>query len=327
MGNTIEQFRETGPAMPLDEDKIRAEMEAALLEEGRSLQRVAPEIGVPYGTVSAWRTRSYQGNTQKVAAAVQAWLISRTARARARSVLPAEPSFVLTRTASQIYDVLEFAQTTPCIGMITGSAGVGKTQAFRAYQEQLQRTVWIATMQPFHTSINAMLREIIFALGTDAPSRAFDMVHKIVHRLRDTRGLLIVDEAQHLLSDALDQLRSLAHAADIGLVLGGNVRLAANMGADKRSPQLAQLHSRIGIRLHRDRPLKDDLRALLDAWKVTGEEERNVAMAVGLKPGGARVMTMVLRMASMMAIAAGAESPAVTHIQAAWQQLGMEGVA
>jgi len=326
MGNTLEEHRQTAAA-PLDEDKIRAEMEAALAEEGRALMRAAPEIGIPYGTVSSWKNGTYQGNTQKVAAAVQAWLISRTARARARAVLPVEPDFVMTRTASQIYDVLEFAQTTPCIGMITGSAGVGKTKAFQAYREQLQRTVWIATMQPYHRSINAMLREIGWSLGMTEASTNFLLVQSIVRKLRDTRGLLIIDEAQHLPSDALDQARSLQHAADVGMVLAGNVQLAANMGADRRSSQLAQLHSRIGIRLHRDRPLKDDIRSLLDAWKLTGEEERGVAMAIALKPGGARVMTMVLRMASMMAVAAGAEAPNVAHLQAAWQQLGMEGVA
>lgn len=320
MGSTIEEMRQTEPQDTLDEAAIRAALEAALAEDGRPLSRVAPEIGVPYGTVSSWRGGTYAGNTKKVAIAVQAWLHSRTARARARAVLPAEPQFVMTRTASRIWDLLEFAQTTPTIGVVVGGAGVGKTRAFVAYQRQLPNTVWIATMQPLHTSMHAMLREITAALDLGFPGRTFDMAHAVVRKMRGARGLLIIDEAQHLPADALDQVRSLADAAMTGVVLGGNRQLSARLGADRRQEQLAQIYSRIGMRLNLNRPLREDIRMLLDAWGLEAEDARDTAMAIALKPGAMRGMTHVLRVAFALARANGEDKPGVQQIEAAWQQ-------
>ena len=176
MSSTAELSRETAPPpAELDEDAIRAAMEAALNEEGRSLLRVAPEMGLKYGTVSSWRGGKYQGDTQRVAAAVHAWLNSRTARKQARAMLPPEPGFVMTKTASRIWEVLEFAQFTPTIGVVAGEAGVGKTLAFKGYQSQFPNTVWIATMQPFHNRIYPMLQQIGVALGIGRPGRTFDL--------------------------------------------------------------------------------------------------------------------------------------------------------
>ena len=56
----------------------------------------------------------------RLAAAVRAWLIGREAHARTKAMLPAEPGFVLMKTASGIWDFLEFAQMTPTIGVVVG---------------------------------------------------------------------------------------------------------------------------------------------------------------------------------------------------------------
>lgn len=326
MGNTMEQLRESAPH-EINEADIRAELELALKEEARPLTRIAPEVGIAYGTLTSWKGGTYAGNGQRIAVAVQAWLNSRIARARAKAALPAEPDFILTRTASRIWDVCEFAQTTPTIGVVVGGSGVGKSIAFQSYRKQLPNTVWIATMEPYHTTIFNMLREIAGALDLAVAGRSFELVHKIAHRMRDTRGLLIVDEAQHLAAQLLDQLRSVAHSAGIGMVLGGNRQLMANLGADRRQEQLSQIYSRIGMKLHLRAVTRDDVAQLLDAWGLEGKEERSAATAIALKPGGARVMTHCLRVAFALAHAEAAEKPAVQHIEAAWAQFSAEAAA
>ena len=64
---------------------------------------------------------------------------------------------------------------------------------------------------------------------------------RIVRKLEATRGLLIIDEAQHLKTTTLDQVRSIFDAAHVGIVLAGNKELAAHLDIDRRRDQLAQI--------------------------------------------------------------------------------------
>lgn len=326
MSSTVEASLEEATT-ELDEAAVRAAFDAAVKQDGRALARIAPEVGIPYGTLSAWRGGTYEGNNNRIAVAAQAWLLKRTARARAKTMLPVEPGFVMTKTASQIWDLLEFVQSVPTMGTVVGDAGIGKTMAFRAYKQQLGATVWIATMQPCHRTIAAVLQEIQSVLGIARDLGVARISASIVRRLRDTKGLLIIDEAQHLSSLALDQIRSLHDASEIGFVLGGNRVLLSSMGADHRQAQLAQVFSRVGARFKRDRPLRADIDALLEAWRIEDAEVRRELTGIALKPGGGRVMTMILRIAFGMGGIDGAAVPTIEHVRAAWQQIGATTVA
>lgn len=324
MSSTAEDLLDR--ALPdLDEAAVRKEFLEAVGQDGRPLARIAPETGIAYQTLAAWRQGSYAGNTARVAHAVQAWLNGREARARAKAALPNnEPQFVMTRTASRIWEILEFCQATPTIGVVIGNAGVGKTQALRGYQKQYPQTTWIATMMPCHASIYASLCEIARSLGLFRDGRASALTMRILERLQGTRGMLMIDEAQHLPVEALDQVRGLFDAAGIGIVLAGNRQLDANMGLERRRDQLAQIASRVGIRFRRDRALKADIETMLDAWAVQGEAERAELQGIALQPGGLRGLTMAMRIAFGLA-AAKQELLAVEHIRAAWSQLSGAG--
>jgi DNA transposition AAA+ family ATPase len=326
MSSTAEAALEDGP-QELDEAAVRADFDGAIAQDGRALTKIAPEVGIAYGTLSAWRGGTYAGDGKRITLAAKAWLLQRVARARAKMLLPAEPAFMMTKTASRIWDVLEFAQTVPTMGLVVGGAGVGKTTAFEGYQQQQPNTVWIATMQPCHRTIASVLQELQVALRIPRDLGMAAISRSIVRRLRGTAGLVIIDEAQHLSSQALDQIRSLADATKIGFVVGGGNALLTNMGADSRQAQLAHVFSRMGMRFKLDRPLREDIGALLDAWKIEAPETRQELTGIALKPGGGRVMTMILRIAFGLAGMQGVPLPTVEHVRTAWQQIGATTVA
>jgi hypothetical protein len=310
MSSTAEAALEDGP-QELDEAAVRADFDGAIAQDGRALTKIAPEVGIAYGTLSAWRGGTYAGDGKRITLAAKAWLLQRVARARAKMLLPAEPAFMMTKTASRIWDVLEFAQTVPTMGLVVGGAGVGKTTAFEGYQQQQPNTVWIATMQPCHRTIASVLQELQVALRIPRDLGMAAISRSIVRRLRGTAGLVIIDEAQHLSSQALDQIRSLADATKIGFVVGGGNALLTNMG----------------MRFKLDRPLREDIGALLDAWKIEAPETRQELTGIALKPGGGRVMTMILRIAFGLAGMQGVPLPTVEHVRTAWQQIGATTVA
>lgn len=320
MGITVEQAQTMAPD-DMDEGAVRAEFLTVLETDGRALTAIATEVGIAYATLAAWRNDKYAGRNERVAAAVRAWLTRRVARTRAATVLPANPGFVMTRTASEIIDVLEAAQSLGRMAVVVGAPGTGKTMAFRQYRRTYPQVVWIATMQPCHTTSSAVLREIAVTLGLPQEHAAADISRSITRRLTDTQGLLIIDEAQHLPPQALDQVRSIHDVAEIGVVLGGNAGLMTKLGAIQRIPDLAQIFSRIALRYDRKRVLKADATALLDAWGIQNEAARTELLGIAMKPGGARVMVHVLTQAFVMASAAGDTDVALKHVQDAHGQL------
>jgi DNA transposition AAA+ family ATPase len=147
----------------------------------------------------------------------------------------------------------------------------------------------------------------------------------IVSRLRGAGALVIVDEAQHLTSEALDQLRSIHDEAECGLALLGNATVFGRLEGGSRSADFAQLFSRVGVRLTA-KPKTGDADALIDAWGIQDRAMRDFLRVIAKKPGALRGMTKTLKLAHILA---GAERQAVTpeHLSMAWSQLGNVSVA
>ncbi len=327
MGSTIEEAVERDDGAVLDHEALRRQVDQALTEDARTgeaklpLAQAAPEVGIPYGTLSAWYGGSYKGNNDRVAGAVRAWLLTRQARKRAAVEMPTAPAFVRTPTASRIWDLLEHCQTLPDIGVIAGGAGIGKTTALLGYRNAASN-VWIATMSPVYGTPAAALDRILTALGMTPAGNPGRAAAAIERKLNGTRGLLIIDEAQHLRAPALDAIRAFHDGCDIGIALCGNDTLYGRFSGDRRTPEFAQLFSRIGVRLRRERPVAKDIDAVLDAWGVEDDDVRTELRGIVLKPGAFRSLTKLLRLAGAMARAGGRTSVTLNDVRRVWSQIG-----
>lgn len=307
-----------------------AEIEAARVAvrnaqeaESLNLADVARLSGVAYGTLTTFMTGKYAGRNDRVAEALKLWLTSRSQQRRTRAVLPRAPSFVATTTAASFLAALEYAQAAPDLVLITGGAGVGKTTAAQHYARQ-SPNVWIVTARPSLSSMQPLMEELLNVLDVVERS-ASRRTTAALRKLRGSGGLIIVDEAQHLQVPALEELRSLHDQGCVGLALMGNESVSGRLEGQGRSPQYAQLFSRIGTRTRRTHPLTADIDALLDAWSVEGRPLRKMLHAIGRKPGALRSVTKVLRQAHMLAIgeAAEGEAPVLTEalIERAWHRI------
>lgn len=322
MGSTAEEL--STDETPADEGQMRMAFEQAVAEDGRPLAQIAPETGVNYATLSAWRAAKYAGRNERVTEQVRQWLVAREARRRTREALPDVPAFVMTQTASRIIEVLERARVLPDMAIIAGGAGVGKTTAVDWYRDHTPN-VWVVPMQPILGTMRPMLEAIGIALGMNfRVYRGAEMSRSIVKFLTGKEALLILDDAQHLTSEALDQLRAFHDLAGCGIALAGNETVFARFGADRRTPQFAQLYSRIGQRFTRRELTKGDLDVLIDAWRLTDGDACKEARRIARLPGAARGMTKALRMACILARANERSEPNQADVKAAWQQLSGE---
>lgn len=293
---------------------IQAEVRRIKEAEGLSWTDVANESGIAGGTISGFAGGSYQGNNQKLATTVQSWFLSREAKRRTAQKIRPIPDFQTTKTAARILETCRYAQAMPEIAAIVGAPGVGKTMTL-AHYAAINPNVWMATAEPASKNTFGMLGLVSEAMGIEQKQMT-KLARDIATKVRAKGGLVIVDEAQHLTFDALEQLRSLYDKCSVGVVLAGNESVAANItGVGK-----AQMSSRVGLRLNLAKPAQDDICDLIKAWGVTDKEVVRTLKVIARKPGALRTMTKTLRLASMIAAGAGAEI-AFAHIQAAFARI------
>jgi DNA transposition AAA+ family ATPase len=276
-------------------ERVKAELAAV---SGLTQTQVAREAGMSKTTLSLYLAEKLTTNPEGTEEKLLRWLAGRGERTAFQAILPTPPSFCETRTVADLFSAFTFAQTL--VDLVTALAvpGCGKTTAAREFQARYNN-VWIATLAAHTTGVVPVLREVAEAVGAENGSGASGIAKQIVRKIKGTAGLLIVDEAQHASPAALDALRALHDSAEVGVVFLGDLTLEAKLA------KMPQLYSRRGVRFSRTRILPEDVGALLDAWGITGAEERALLGRLASKPGGLRSVSKALKLATVTAGDAG----------------------
>lgn len=299
-------------------DALRAQVREIMAAEGLSQVAAARQIGISDSTLSEWLSGKYRGADKSVE--VARWIETRRAQAEARIVMPTPPAFVETQTARDMLDIMTFAHAMSDFAVVVGAAGIGKTSTILEYQRANSR-VYVLGADKTCVSPNAMLMKLAKAMGV-TEKRSVWLSEGIIDKVRNANALIVIDEAQHLSTDALDQLRSIPDATECGIVVAGNEsllgRLTGKSGSD--AALYAQLFSRVGARLVRSQVSVRDINMILDAWPIEDPEVRGLLGKIGKKPGALRILTKTIRLAAMYAAGEGAAVSAV-HIRRAWGQL------
>ena len=274
------------------------------------------------GAFSQWLNGNYAGDNAKIEKAVEIWVDAYQERRITERLLPTAPEFVTTPSAERIMNALGYAQIASDIAVIYGGAGLGKTTSVEEYA-RANPSVWAVTMTPATTGVVPCLDEIAETLGIrGVTGGAGKLQRAIAQRLKNTKGLLVIDEAQHLSVPALDAVRALHDATGIGIALVGNEAVYARMTGGHRAVYLDRLYSRVGKRVRLTRPTKGDVDALIDAWpNVDRKYARKLLHEIAAKPGGLRGLTKVLRLASMITKKTKLRDD---DVRDAWHELGGE---
>lgn len=215
-------------------------MSIALLEQyiedtGLSQAAVAKQLVKSATTINQYLKGTYKGDVTAIDEAV-AELVARY------QIKDATSDFVPTASATRILEVCDMAHRLSCMNMIIGDAGLGKTTALKHYAATTKNVLLIETDTTY--SVRMLLSEICRVSGIIAPRGNPSMMSAIIDRLRDSKRLLIIDEAELLNYRALETVRRIHDKTNIGIVFAGMPRLRANFrggaGGDYK-----QLYSRI----------------------------------------------------------------------------------
>lgn len=176
-------------------------------------------------------------------------------RERPFSLLP-DPAFLfLAKQHSNALAMLEYGLTCQAgFTVITGDVGCGKTTLIRHLLNCVERDVTVGLLSNTHRAIGELLQWVLLAFGLDYQQKGKVALYEtffnfiIGEYAKNRRTVLIIDEAQNLGVDTLEELRMLSNVnADkdqvLQLILVGQPELRLVL----RGPDLTQFAQRVSV--------------------------------------------------------------------------------
>ncbi|NML88371.1 AAA family ATPase [Sphingobium sp. TB-6] len=297
---------------------------------GLSWAQLHSLIGRPAATLSLFSSGKYNGGPAaggngEIAKQIYRYRQTLTRQAELKYEAPEIPGYFETRTAKEVMHLLSWAQR----GRMTlwaGGPGTGKTSAAKEYAERASN-VWYVEILKSTKTISALCTRVLEAMRDfTAPPGTARMSAYVMGKMRDTQGLLILDDAQHLDVDQIEEVRGWFDLTGVGVAFLGNEKVVSRMEGGARKAEFAQLYSRVGLRMIRSLPLRDDVDALAAAWGVENADVMAMLQKIGSRPGGLRSCTYAMELAAMLASGENSELE-LRHLERAWSQLSTHPVA
>jgi len=176
------------------------------------------------------------------------------------ALTPDPAYFFLGRQHQRALTLLEYAlHQGSCFALISGEIGSGKTTVVNYLLRRVQRGLRVGLMTNTHPGIGSLLPWVMQSLSVAMPRgnttasdlyAAFALFLERERRAR-RRAVLIIDEAQNLTADALEELRVLSNLnAGDGLVLQTILVGQPEVRETLRSPRMRQFAQRIAVDCH-----------------------------------------------------------------------------
>jgi type II secretory pathway predicted ATPase ExeA len=175
-------------------------------------------------------------------------------RERAFTILPNPQFLYFSRHHRIAYGLLEYGLMQQAgFVVITGGIGTGKTTLVRYLMGHIGQNVAVGLVANTHPGFGGLLEWVVEAFGLDVQgTRQVDLYRAFSRFLRDEAGqgrrsLLLVDEAQNLRAEGLEELRTLSNlngaAQLLQIVLVGQPGLRKTLAA----PDMEQLAQRVVV--------------------------------------------------------------------------------
>src|ERR1044071_4173012 len=231
--------------------------------------------------------------------------------------------------------------------VLTGDIGTGKTTLCRTLLEQFDQTTFTALILNPFLSVEELLREVLLSFGVvskDAMKTgrlATASKHELVRTLHDFllslvplhgSAVLIIDEAQHLSTDVLEEIRVLSKLETndqklLQIVIVGQLNLLDVL----RKAELRQLDQRISIRCSLKALTREEVEAYVThrLWVARGSTgvtftPKGFDLVHSLSGGIPRMINLICDRSLMIGCEKQTIPRTEEHVAGAAAQLGLE---
>lgn len=286
--------------------QIREQVRAIQSSNTWSNAEIARRAGIAGATFSEFMSDKYRGNLLTIADKIDQWLdMEGTALEGKCAGLP-DIGFIETSISKRIITALRFAQTQPALVLLTLGSGLGKTTALTWYAANNPHTERVV-IEPVEGSARAAIRKI--AAVYDISRRTTrDIQDDLKGRLRRDGGrqpLLMIDEAQNLTDEAVNQLRFFLDECKCGIALAGNEDLMSRYAIRASREGYGQIQRRVFMRVHIKSAPVEDIDIILDKLGIDDAKIRAYSRQIGARVGGLGQVIDTLQLASLQAYSKG----------------------
>ncbi len=231
--------------------------------------------------------------------------------------------------------------------VLTGDIGTGKTTLCRTLLEQFDQTTFTALILNPFLSVEELLREVLLSFGVVSKDAlktgrlATASKHELIRTLHDFllslvplhgSAVLIIDEAQHLSTDVLEEIRILSNLETndqklLQIVIVGQLNLLDLL----HKTELRQLDQRISIRCSLKALTREEVEAYVThrLWVARGSTSVSFTpkafdLVHAVSGGVPRMINLVCDRALMVACEAQTSRITEEHAAQAAAQIGIE---
>lgn len=259
---------------------------------GRPLSQntIASACGVSAAVISHFLKRKYDGDVDKVALLLKAFVEREEAKDEGGLL---KVPFVETRPAKAMLAAIKNCHKYSRMGAVLSGSGTGKTTTIKQAQKEDPSLIVITAWA--RLGAIGVQQELCDALkvGDGGNSRA--LMKRLKHKLTDKGRCVIVDDAHTLAFGALDAIRYIYDQTGTGIVLVGIPSLQRHLTS--RSEEYEQLASRVSGRIYELPEFSlDDAQLMFEAVM----SERDVQQAIAMLKGDPQTMSSGRRLGNLL---------------------------
>ena len=303
-------------------DSQRDWLNAHKAATGLSWEKLAPQLGIPDGTLSPFGGGKYPGvkGNLKIAETIQRYRQLLDTQESVEAQFPTKPGYFQMPTSDRLMRLFSLAQKGKINLAIVG-AGISKTASAEAYRDSVTNC-FIATLSPSSGGLMTMISQVLAAMGMpDQKGSPQSMSRLVKDKLAKIHApLLIIDEVQEATAVAINEMRHWHDMTGTGLMLLGNEKALTRVSGGARAADFAPINSRILITDIIAKALPEDVQAHARAWGFTDPAEIAFLVQCGLQPGALRENNHTIELAWLQAYAQNKTRPDIANLRQAKAQ-------
>lgn len=203
--------------------EIIRQFERRIIETG-NVSKALGNADISESTMSSLRKGTYKGIVDKMFSKISSFLELKDENSKVYK----HSGYVPTSISESIYENIRTAHISGVCVMVTGDAGIGKTEAAMQYHATHPDNSVIITAGEPKTTKTEMFEMLAEKLGIDLSGTSKGMYFRKIRSELHDGTVIIVDEAQNFRFDAIDTLRGFAdyfhneNLGTVGIVCMGN---------------------------------------------------------------------------------------------------------
>lgn len=257
----------------------------------KSQNTAAKALGLSATALSQYFAGKYQGDVDSVERSLEKYINL----LMTRQLSVSRTVWVDTINSNTVLSIAQRVHVHVSFGVITGKAGVGKTEALRKYAKENPDVIYLEVDTAY--SPRELMKAILRELGGDFKGSINELKIAVINRLRDSGRLIIIDQAEYLNERSLDLLRTVHDQAHVGILLAGMSRLYQNLYGTKGVNE--QILTRVGAYAHLEPLPEPDVDKIVSAHFPNLDDEDIRQLFYTSCKGNTRRLTLLIKNVQM----------------------------